>query len=179
MNTRKQDHGSMVVETHELPRRPGEQIQLNREFDAPEQLGIDMIGVPVGSPLNVSLSLSSVGDGILVTGQVEANLSGQCGRCLNSFTSTQSFEVQELYYYLGKTDEEDVNWVLNDQLDLEPAIRDAIVLNLPFAPLCAEDCAGLCPQCGINLNDEPDHEHREAIDPRWAKLADLSGPTDA
>ncbi len=62
-------------------------------------------------------------------------------------------------------------------IDLEPVLRDAAMLDLPFIPLCREDCAGLCPTCGVNLNDDPDHGHGEAIDPRWADLADWAEGT--
>ena len=65
--------------------------------------------------------------------------------------------------------------VENDAIDLDPALRDAVVLDLPFSPLCRDDCAGLCPVCGANLNDDPSHSHDEPMDPRWEKLADLAG----
>ena len=60
----------------------------------------------------------------------------------------------------------------DDLIDLEPVIRDAVLLAMPLAPLCQTDCAGLCITCGENLNDVPDHAHEE-IDPRWATLANL------
>ena len=60
-----------------------------------------------------------------------------------------------------------------DLLDLEPAVRDAIVLSLPQNPLCTPDCPGLCPVCGFRLADDPSHAHEEVLDPRWAALRDL------
>jgi len=65
-----------------------------------------------------------------------------------------------------------------DLLDLEPVLRDAIALALPATLLCDDECPGLCPECGARLADEPDHTHDDAVDPRWAALADLAGPTD-
>lgn len=59
-------------------------------------------------------------------------------------------------------------------IDLEPILRDAVVLELPFTPLCRPDCAGLCPECGADLNRDPDHGHAEPIDPRWAGLIGLT-----
>ena len=60
-----------------------------------------------------------------------------------------------------------------DLIDLEPAVRDAIVLTLPTNPLCRPDCPGLCPECGVHFDDLPaDHSH-EAADPRWAALRNL------
>ena len=61
----------------------------------------------------------------------------------------------------------------DDLLDLEPLLRDAVVLALPFQPLCEDDCPGLCAECGARLADDPDHAHEAAIDPRWAGLAAL------
>ncbi len=58
--------------------------------------------------------------------------------------------------------------------DLEPVLRDAVVLSLPMQPVCREDCAGLCAECGANLNDDPDHHH-DAVDIRWAALQGLTG----
>lgn len=63
--------------------------------------------------------------------------------------------------------------VIDDHIDLEPVLRDAVVTALPFQPVCKEDCAGLCSECGMNLNEDPEHHH-EVLDPRWAALAGLS-----
>ena len=57
--------------------------------------------------------------------------------------------------------------------DLEPVLRDAVVLALPFQPLCRDDCPGLCAECGARLADDPDHGHGDAVDPRWAALQGL------
>lgn len=154
--------------------------QIERVVQAPADLGIDMIGVPQGSDLTLDLRLESVVEGVLVTGTAEAELTGQCARCLNPIKGEQSFDIQELYYWPGKDADEDASFVEDDQIDLDPALRDAVVLNLPFSPLCREDCSGLCPECGFNLNDDPDHDHGEPIDPRWETLAelDVSGQGD-
>jgi uncharacterized protein len=65
--------------------------------------------------------------------------------------------------------------VFDDHVDLEPLVRDAVVLSLPFQPVCQEDCLGLCPECGVRLLDNPGHEHEAPIDSRWAALAGLDG----
>ena len=89
---------------------------------------------------------------------------------------------QELFVYADHAshpadDEEDdeVSRLEGDLLDLEPLLRDAVVLALPFQPLCEDDCPGLCAECGARLADDPDHAHEAAIDPRWAGLAGLQG----
>ena len=66
----------------------------------------------------------------------------------------------------------------DDLVDLEPLLRDAVVLALPFQPLCRDDCPGLCTECGARLADDPDHAHEAAIDPRWAALAQLDDRLD-
>ena len=62
-----------------------------------------------------------------------------------------------------------------DLVDLEPLLRDGVVLDLPFQPLCREDCEGLCAECGANLNDDPQHTHDAPLDPRWEKLRGVGG----
>ncbi len=82
--------------------------------------------------------------------------------------------LQELFAYTpGDDPDEDQPLLEGDLLDLEPALRDAVVLALPLTPLCDEDCAGLCAECGERLDDlPPDHAHG-ATDPRWSALQDL------
>ena len=74
-------------------------------------------------------------------------------------------------HYSGEDDE--VSTLEGDLLDLEPLLRDAVVLALPFQPLCEDDCPGLCPECGVRLADDPEHSHEAPVDPRWAGLAAL------
>ncbi|ALN15723.1 YceD family protein [Acidipropionibacterium acidipropionici] len=164
----------LLIETHDLRRRAGQMIQVARDVPAPEELGVDMIGVPEGSPIGLDLRLESVIEGVLVTGTATTTLVGECSRCLNPIEETTSFDLQELHFYPDREAEEDAYRVSDEEtVDLEPVLREAVVLNLPFRPLCMPDCAGLCPECGVNLNDHPDHEHEERIDPRWAALRDL------
>lgn len=159
-----------VISIHELVRRPGELKEFHREIPAPANVGIEMIGVPEGSPVDVDLRLESVSEGVLATGVVSAELVGECSRCLGEVREERDFDLQELYYYPGRDAEEDALFVVDEYIDLDPPMRAAIVLELPFTPLCREDCLGLCPICGFNLNDDPEHNHGEQIDPRWEGL---------
>ena len=70
------------------------------------------------------------------------------------------------------TEEDEVGRVVDDTVDLEQPIIDAVGLELPFSPVCRPDCPGLCPECGVALAAEPGHHH-DHIDPRWAKLAGM------
>ncbi len=167
----------LVLDTHELSRRAGVLKEVTRVADAPEDLGIDVIGVPPGSPIEFDLRLESVVEGVLVTGTAKVQLQGNCGRCLEPISSSEVVDLQELFCYPGKElDDDEASRVEDDLIDLEPVLRDAVVLDLPFTPLCRPDCAGLCPLCGANLNQQPDHGHDEAVDPRWASLTGWANP---
>lgn len=175
----------LVVDTRELGRRPGSMRPLRRTVPAPERLGIDIIGVPPGADVELDLRLESVMEGVLVSGTATVPLSGECGRCLEPVSDELTVDLQELYSYDAERaprgassaeDDDETARMEGDLLDLEPVLRDAVVLALPLAPLCREDCSGLCADCGARLDDLPaDHGH-DAPDPRWGGLAGLLDP---
>jgi uncharacterized protein len=170
----------LVLDTRDLGRRPGSQRELTLTAPAPADLGIEVLSVPEGSPVQLDLRLEAVMDGVLVTGEAHAALEGECVRCLEPITDEVDVTFQELYLYDDTRDaasveeDEDLSMLEADLLDLEPVLRDAVVLALPFQPLCQDDCPGLCPECGARLADDPDHHHDAPVDPRWAGLAGLS-----
>jgi uncharacterized protein len=169
----------LVVDTTKLPRQPGATRALQRVVPAPADLGLELISVPVGSDLELDLTLTSVSEGVYVSGHVRGSLAGECGRCLEEIAESFDVSVAELFAYADSTteettDEDEVGRMQGDLLDLEPAVRDAVVLTLPANPVCKPDCPGLCTECGARLADLPaDHSH-EAVDPRWAALRNLS-----
>ena len=164
----------LVLDTHDLGRRAGSQRTVRRAVEAPADLGVAVIGVPPGSPLELDLRLESVVEGVLVTGTALVQLSGECVRCLVGISAELEVDVQELFTYSeSDASEEEASRLEGELIDLEPVLRDQVVLDLPFQPVCREDCAGLCPVCGTNLNDQPEHTHEAEIDPRWAALAGL------
>lgn len=170
-----------VFDARELGRRPGSLREYRRQVPAPADLGLDLIGVPAGAPLAIDVRLESVTEGVLVTGSVTAPLRGQCGRCLEPIVDEMVVDVCELFAYPDSvtdetTEEDEIYRVESDRVDFEPVVRDAVVLGLPWTPLCRPDCAGLCPTCGMRLDDLPaDHTH-EQFDPRWAALARFAEP---
>jgi len=169
-----------VLDTRELNRRAGTKRDYQREMPAPVQLGLDMIGVPEGTPLALTVRLESVTEGILATGTVTGEVAGECGRCLNGFRDGLAVDFMELFAYRDSnteetTDADEIPRLEGDLLDLEPVVRDAVVLSLPLTPLCQPDCAGLCPQCGERLDDLPAGHGHEQLDPRWAALAERFG----
>ncbi|WP_159798608.1 YceD family protein [Puerhibacterium puerhi] len=167
----------LVLDTHELSRRPGTMAEVARVVKAPADLGTAVIGIPEGSDLTVGVRLESVMEGVLVTGVVRGTAVGECVRCLEPLREELTVRVQELFLYPERAraaedmgDDEDEQYVLEEDLaDLEPAVRDSVVTALPFQPLCRPDCPGLCSECGARLADDPDHHH-DVVDPRWSAL---------
>jgi uncharacterized protein len=166
-----------VLDTRELGRRPGSQREVTRTVPAPADLGIDVLHVPEGSPVEIDLRLESVMEGVLVTGTARAALEGECARCLEPISDDTEVTFQELYVYpehqTSHDEDDEVSRLEDDLIDLEPQLRDAVVLALPFQPLCEDDCPGLCTECGARLADDPGHTHEAPVDPRWAGLAAL------
>ena len=124
-----------------------------------------------------------------MTGTVSASLTGQCGRCLEPVSRELRVDVCELFAYRDSvtdatTEQDEVYRIDGELVDVEPVVRDAVVLGLPWTPLCRPDCAGLCPTCGQRLDDLPAAHSHEQLDPRWAALAafrdaDAAGGSDA
>lgn len=166
-----------VLDTRELGRRPGTQRKVSRSEPAPADLGIGVVGVPTGSPVELDLRLEAVMDGVLVTGTARTHLVGECARCLTGVKDDLEVDLQELYAYDDQdypVEDDETSRLEGDYLDLEPLVRDQVVLALPFGPLCEEDCLGLCPECGVRLAEDSGHSHGEEIDPRWAGLSALT-----
>lgn len=166
-----------VFGTRELGRRPGALRTYSRTVSAPAEppLGLETIRVPPGGPVELEVRLESVTEGVYVSGSARAALEGECARCLDPIRDDISVELGELFAYPDSvtdetTDADELPRVLDDQVDVEQLVRDALVLDLPLAPLCRPDCAGLCVDCGVKWADlEPGHGH-ETLDPRWAAL---------
>ncbi|WP_155848555.1 YceD family protein [Arthrobacter sp. 35W] len=172
----------MVVGVKDLGRSPGNMRTLHEHVPAPKDFGVAIIGVQEGSDMDLDLRFEAVHEGILVSGSVLVDVTGECSRCLDPLAYDLEVDVQELFFYeeapkgaveVGE-DEEEQRWVERDFIDLEPVLRDAVVTALPFQPVCREDCQGLCSECGVHLADEPGHHH-EILDPRWAALQGLTG----
>ncbi|MEV6011207.1 YceD family protein [Streptomyces sp. NPDC051976] len=159
--------------------------KVSRSVPSPGDLGIEVIKVPDGATVELDLRLESVMEGVLVTGTAEAPLTGECVRCLEPIERELETDFQELFSYPDAdtrtarrdeagddAEEEDTLFLEADLFDLEPVLRDAVVLALPLQPVCQDDCPGLCSECGARLADDPDHHH-EVTDIRWAALQDF------
>jgi uncharacterized protein len=147
------------------------------EATAPDGWGLELVQVPSGTPVVIDARFESVMDGVLLTAEIEVPVTAECGRCLDPLEIAVRVPVQELYAYEPDPDDDESLILDGDTLDLEPVVRDAVVLALPFNPLCDPDCPGLCATCGARLADvEPRHAHDD-LDPRWAALALLKDST--
>lgn len=172
-----------VVSTRDLGRQPGATHALEMSVTSTHDMGNQVIGVPAGRRIDLDLRLESVMEGVLVTGVARAEASGECVRCLRPVAADVAVDTTELFVYPGQAhpDAEDLGAdealpeVRADSVDLEPTVIDAVVTSLPLRPLCDPACPGLCPECGIHLDEaEPDHGH-DRTDPRWDALAALAG----
>jgi len=121
----------LVLDTRELGRRPGSQRQEKRTVPAPADLGIEVLRVPEGSPVELDLRLEAVMEGVLVTGSASAELAGECARCLEPITDEIDVRFQELFVYddqdYSSEEDDDLSMLEGDLLDLEPLLRDAVV----------------------------------------------------
>src|SRR5262249_19847016 len=142
---RTDPRGLLVFDTRVLDHRPGSARAETRTVPAPAHLHTGMAWIPQGAELDLEVRLESVTEGVLVTAAVTAPVAGECARCLEPVSQTLRVRCQELFSYEqngGDTGEGGYS-LDGDLLDLEPALRDALVLALPFAPRCEEDCPGL------------------------------------
>lgn len=122
------------------------------------------------SPIRGELSLLRTDRGIFVNGILDTTAKAVCSRCLGTFDQTLSLRIEEEFLLKGEGGAFTINE--NQEIDLSEAVRQYALLALPMKPLCREDCQGLCPSCGHNLNLGPCGCLR-AIDPRLAGLTKL------
>jgi uncharacterized protein len=165
-----------VVHVARLRRAPGTRWHEARRglFDPTEALApvrSTDSAVPLGAEAEADVFLQSFDGGVMVTGTVRAPWEGVCGRCTTPVGGELEARVRERFCepVNGRLDDEMAYPIVDDELDLGPMLREAIVLELPLAPLCGPECAGLCPYCGVDRNTES-CGCVAPVDPRWANL---------
>ena len=159
---------NFVVPVNDLTRRPGQMNELELDIELSIPMGQGAATVPAGEIVELNLRLESVHDGILATGEVDSTALADCSRCLEPLKLAVEVDFQELFAY--SLEQEDDFLVQDEKIDLEQAITDAVVLSLPFKPVCSEDCLGLCSECGVKLAEDPEHVHQAQNDSRWSEL---------
>jgi uncharacterized protein len=166
-----------TVGVHDLMHRPGEQREKLFDIVLPEQMGEGLVAVQKGAQMHLDVRLESVHEGILATVDVDTEASGECGRCLEPLTEVVQVDIQELFAY--SLDEAFDYCVTDDHVDLEQMVRDAVVLALPFQPVCRPECAGLDPETGERRSEGQAQSPGESLDPRWAALQKLASEQDS
>jgi uncharacterized protein len=140
-----------------------------------EGLSGELVRVP--EAVRAELLLEAVVEGILVSGRIHGTWTLRCARCLTEFEAPFDVGVSELFAPQPDPDADEYPLDADALIDPDQLLRDAIGVEMPFSPLCRDDCRGLCEICGGNRNlDEcPGHE---AVDPRFAALSDLTFPDE-
>jgi DUF177 domain-containing protein len=154
--------------------RPGEEYRDEIEFELePFELGGQRY-LPVPEKVPAELAISRASTGSVFELRFGVRLHGPCYRCLDDAVLDLPISARE-YQATNPGDAEELatQYVVDDRLELAAWARDATALALPDKILCRPDCAGLCPFCGRDLNDEPHTHDEEAVDPRWSGLAEL------
>ena len=155
----------------DLMHRPGEMRERERDIIVPEHFGEGLAVVPAGETIHLEERFESVHEGILATVTAHIRYVAQCGRCLTEFAAKGKVDFVELFAYTPS--EADEYGVHGDHVNLEPPLRDAIVLALPFQPVCRPDCPGLNPETGEVRTAEEVADAEQVLDPRWAALAEF------
>jgi uncharacterized protein len=156
--------------------RPGEQYRTTETLTLePYELGGQRY-VPVPDEAEAAVVVTRANTGTIFELAFTVRLEGPCFRCLEDAALDVTVRARE-YQATDPDGSEELSteYVHDDRLDLDEWARDAVADLLPLQILCREDCAGLCPECGKNLNDEPHEHEQETADPRWGALADLRG----
>lgn len=164
-----------------------EQTGSTRRYEVEERLDdLDPVLV-IQSPISGWVKFTKIPVGILVVGELRTTVEVNCTRCLEPFDTEVTVELEEEFRAaldlrtgatLPEDEEADEATRIDDKhlIDLTEVLRQALLLALPSSPVCRPDCAGLCPQCGANLNDGPCGCPQEEVDPRWEALRALLDP---
>ena len=185
--TRPED-SPWAVSVAQVASRPGQSTTVDADFPAPSGIGDNIIGIDEGEPIRVDGAFDSIVDGLVFHAHLTAPVHAECTRCLTPLQRDWGTDVTAFFPYedASRNQDDDTDIIAGEEetedtyplspdgcfADLEALLRDSFVETLPLQPLCKPDCKGLCPQCGINLNEHPDHRH-DTTDIRFASLASL------
>ena len=156
------------INARELLRQPGSTRTVDTAYAA-DLLGL--VDERISGDIGVDLTAVSSIDGIVVSGVLSVPWQARCRRCLTSVSGVARVEVDEVYQ--DEVGDDDAFEIEGDQIDLAPAVREYVLLDLPDGPLCRDDCAGICPVCGIDRNQGSCDCDTSVRDNRWAALDDL------
>jgi uncharacterized protein len=171
----KKTANRVPVSVADLVRHPGRRREVHLEEHV-DDLATSIAAVPADRPVRIDLVLEGVSDTIVATGTAQATWRSECRRCLRLLEGAVAVPLREIFE--PDPEEGETYLLAGDHVDLAPMVREAVLLELPLAPLCREDCAGLCPRCGADRNDVPCGCDLTVRDPRWAALDGLQLPED-
>lgn len=161
-----------ALRVRDLAHRPGEMREHSLDIEVPDAMGAGVIAVREGAEMRIDLRLEGLHEGVLVSGHASAEAEGECSRCLIDISEPVEVDFAELFAYDASEDFD--FFVHDDHVDCEQVVRDAVVLALPFQPVCRPDCPGLDPVTGERLADIGEQRAHEVLDPRWAALGGLT-----
>ena len=186
-----------AIPVAQIASRAGQSKPIDADFPAPSGIGDSIVGIKEGEPVHVSGQFDSIVDGLILNARISAPVHAECTRCLKPIDEDWPVDVTVFFPYesgqdkangkggkskkddeidiiAGEDEAEDTYPLLDGGAwaDLEALLRDTLVEELPLQPLCKPDCKGLCSQCGIDLNENPDHQH-DMTDIRFAALEGL------
>ncbi len=166
----------LVVPIADLRRHPGARRQFTESVELPG-LAITSATVPDGASIDLDLELETLSNGLVATGSIATPWVGECRRCLQPVEGRSVAQIREIFE--PRPVEGETYAMAEDIVNLEPMVRDAVLLALPLAPLCAADCRGPAPElfparvAGEGEESEEDEGPGLISDPRWAALAEL------
>ncbi len=164
------DMSGLEIEIADLVLSPGSSVQIAGSHAIPGMRAA-LGGVRETDAVNVTLSACNLVEGVEVTGEVSGTLNLCCSRCLLDFEKEFVSQVTETFWFeAGRADEGEGYQIQGTVIDLEPMLRDVIVLSIPVHPVHSEDCKGLCSSCGADRNVEDCGHELKPADQRWAPL---------
>lgn len=164
----------MKIDLKRLKLHPQESENFRFEEKGRDELLAD-IGGRFAEPVEVNLLVNHTGGMFMGRGTLKTALELPCSRCLDHFHYPVQTEFSVMMAEQAQPDsEEDILTVQQGEVDLRPAVEQCIYAEIPINPLCKEDCQGICPECGVNRNQEACRCTEKPIDPRWEALKKLT-----
>ncbi|MFT4147567.1 MAG: DUF177 domain-containing protein [Micrococcaceae bacterium] len=163
---------NFIFDVSDLRKNVGTTFEETKRLHANSDMGNPIISIKEGSPMNLNVELDSVTEGIFAQFVLQAVASGECSRCLDPLKQTTEASGNAMFEYHAQEQDDEQYLVIDDTIDLEPLVRDTVVTQLAFNPVCKDDCLGLCSSCGFRMEEDPQHHH-EVKDPRWSALEGL------
>lgn len=161
---------SLIIEIGDLAGKPGASKKVHKQQAIPG-MGGPLAWIEDDDPVDVVVELESLDEGVAVSGRASGVLHLSCSRCLADFQEAFEQRVEEVFYFDGERAVEMDGYGIQEMtIDLEPMLRDVLVLGMPINPLHAADCRGLCPVCGQDLNIADCGHTKGSPDLRWAPL---------